>query len=81
MELCENSNIRLQGGNSLREGRVEICKNQTWGTVCDDGWDTNDATVACRQLRYSATGINMLVIMILAKRNTFFNILRYFTKH
>ena len=47
---CTENNIRLRGGSSALEGRIEICLGGTWGTVCDDGWSGNDATVACRQL-------------------------------
>ena len=53
---CSNGPLRLVGGNVPNEGRVEICLNDVWGTVCDDGWSTTDATVVCRQLGYSTQG-------------------------
>ena len=53
---CSTGPLRLVGGNVPNEGRVEICLNDVWGTVCDDGWSTTDATVVCRQLGYSTQG-------------------------
>ena len=57
VDNCTDGSMRLVGGRSPNEGRVEICLNSQWGTVCHDLWGTVDAQVACRQLGYLSTGI------------------------
>ena len=47
---CRNGGLRLMGGDTPLEGRVEICINNAWGTVCDNTFDQDDADVICRQL-------------------------------
>ena len=53
---CTDGQLRLGGTSTPRQGRVEMCYEGQWGTVCDDLWGTNDAKVACRQLGHSSYG-------------------------
>ena len=54
---CTEGEIRLNGTSYSTYGRVEVCVNGTWGTVCHDDWDDRDASVVCRQLGFSPHGI------------------------
>ena len=54
---CTTGDIRLVGGANELEGRVEVCYDNQWGTVCDDYWGTSEATVSCVQLGFSKLGM------------------------
>ena len=57
---CTDGDIRLVGGSTKYEGRVEICINSVWGTICYGRyrgyWDHSDGMVVCRQLGYQELG-------------------------
>ena len=58
---CESGTIRLVNGAVPYEGRVEVCRDDAWGTVCDDFWSEEDARVACRWAGFSA--ISMFALL------------------
>ncbi|XP_069422623.1 T-cell differentiation antigen CD6 isoform X14 [Ovis canadensis] len=50
VNCTEKRDLKLVGGGSPCEGRVEMLQHGQWGSVCDDTWDLEDAHVVCRQL-------------------------------
>ena len=54
--MCRSGDLRLQGSNIPGGGRVEVCVNNVWGTVCDNGWSSTDTRVVCRQLGFPVLG-------------------------
>lgn len=61
---CENGYVRLVNDtpesfsikDALSRGRVEICINQTFHTICEDDWSDIDASVLCAELGFSTYG-------------------------
>ncbi|XP_052238540.1 scavenger receptor class A member 5-like [Dreissena polymorpha] len=53
-----HKSIRLVGGNSELEGRVEIRINGVWGTICYNSFDYSDADVLCRMLHNNLSALD-----------------------
>ena len=53
---CRDFDLRLVNGSTPSSGRIEICYQEIWGTICDQSWSTFDANVACRQLGFAPSG-------------------------
>ena len=59
---CTHGDLRIasrtdSSGSMYSEGRLEVCVNGAWGTVCDSAYGSRDAHVACTQLGYGDEGI------------------------
>ncbi len=52
---CSHGDVRIASETNQTEGRVEICLNNEWGTICDQMWDNMDTMVVCRQLHLHYT--------------------------
>ena len=65
MSNCIDGDIRLVGGSTAVEGRVEVCLNNVWGAVCDDSFNSEEARVVCGQLGFQRSGIDAFFIACL----------------
>ena len=61
---CSNGDLRLSDGLSKYEGRVEICTNGVWGSICNSGWGYDEAYAVCKQLGFQGIIIILKWILI-----------------
>ncbi len=53
---CSDGDVRLVNGSKTQEGRLEVCSNNLWGTVCGDGFNKIDGYVICKELGLGSSG-------------------------
>ena len=62
--VCQNGEVRLVDGSRPSEGRLEVCYNDFWTPVCDEGrWGSPEVHVICRQLGYPTEGQFLLELL------------------
>ena len=62
---CSFGDVRLFGGETESEGRVEICVHGLWTTICDEEFEDADALVICREVGFSPKGTQIIFLMSL----------------
>ena len=53
---CEEQSMRLEDGRTPTEGRLEVCIEGQWGTVCEKNFNKVEARITCRQLGFEGGG-------------------------
>ena len=61
--MCSDNEVMLVGGKTHTEGRLEVCVNGQWSTVCNQQWNASNAAVVCRQLQLDPTGLRNHVLL------------------
>ena len=57
LSVCSDGDLRLVDSEKIGEDRVDICFNNTYGSICADFWDEVDAQVVCGQLGFMRNGL------------------------
>ena len=63
--VCTDNEIKLVGGRTQVEGRLELCVSGQWSTVCNQQWSAQNAAVVCRQLQFDPTGTTSPIFHVL----------------